>query len=187
MTKIGIVTGSTRNSRVNMQVAEWLKDFAEKLDTGAEFEIVDLKDYEVPLFNEDLPPAMANKQYSTDVINNWSAKIDSLDGYIFVTPEYNKAISPSLKNQLDYIGPEFGNKAAGIVGYGSTLGVAATLSLRQILSNFNVATVGPFGAFSLFTDFEEMSKFAPSEIHNPTIEAVITTTVNWSNGLKTIR
>ena len=187
MTKIGIVTGSTRDSRVNLQVAEWLKDFAEKLDTGAEFEIVDIKDYEAPLFKESLPPLMANKQYGSDVINNWSAKIDSLDGYIFVTPEYNKAVSPALKNLLDYIGPEFGNKSAGIVGYGSTFGVAATLSLRQILSNFNVATVGPFGAFSLFTDFEEMSKFAPAEIHNPTIEAVITTTVNWANGLKSIR
>ena len=187
MTKIGIVTGSTRDSRVNLQVAEWLKDFAEKLDRGAEFEIVDIKDYEAPLFKESLPPLMANKQYGSDVINNWSAKIDSLDGYIFVTPEYNKAVSPALKNLLDYIGPEFGNKSAGIVGYGSTLGVAATLSLRQILSNFNVATVGPFGAFSLFTDFEEMSKFAPAEIHNPTIEAVITTTVNWANGLKSIR
>lgn len=187
MTKIGIVTGSTRDSRVNLQVAEWLKDFAEKLDTGAEFEIVDIKDYEAPLFKESLPPLMANKQYGSDVINNWSVKIDSLDGYIFVTPEYNKAVSPALKNLLDYIGPEFGNKSAGIVGYGSTLGVAATLSLRQILSNFNVATVGPFGAFSLFTDFEEMSKFAPAEIHNPTIEAVITTTVNWANGLKSIR
>lgn len=187
MTKIGIVTGSTRDSRVNLQVAEWLKDFAEKLDTDAEFEIVDIKDYEAPLFKESLPPLMANKQYGSDVINNWSAKIDSLDGYIFVTPEYNKAVSPALKNLLDYIGPEFGNKSAGIVGYGSTLGVAATLSLRQILSNFNVATVGPFGAFSLFTDFEEMSKFAPAEIHNPTIEAVITTTVNWANGLKSIR
>src|SRR5699024_3431436 len=187
MTKIGIVTGSTRDSRVNLQVAEWLKDFAEKLDTDAEFEIVDIKDYEAPLFKESLPPLMANKHYGSDVINNCSAKIDSLDGYIFVTPEYNKAVSPALKNLLDYIGPEFGNKSAGIVGYGSTLGVAATLSLRQILSNFNVATVGPFGAFSLFTDFEEMSKFAPAEIHNPTIEAVITTTVNWANGLKSIR
>ncbi|CEA02653.1 NADPH-dependent FMN reductase [Jeotgalicoccus saudimassiliensis] len=187
MTKIGIVTGSTRESRVNLQVAEWLKDFAEKMDTGAEFEIVDIKDYDAPVFKEALPPLMANRQYGSDVINNWSAKIDSLDGYIFVTPEYNKAVSPALKNLLDYIGPEFGNKSAGIVGYGSTLGVAATLSLRQILSNFNMATVGPFGAFSLFTDFEEMTKFAPAELHNPTIESVITTTVNWANGLKTIR
>lgn len=187
MTKIGIITGSTRDSRVNTQVAEWVKDFAEKLDIDAEFEIVDIKDYAVPLFEEAMPPAMLNRQYGSDVVNNWSAKIDSLDGYIFVTPEYNKAISPSLKNQLDYIGPEFGNKAAGIIGYGSTLGVAATLSLRQILSNFNVATVGPFGAFSLFTDFEEMSKFKPAELHNATMEAVVTTTVNWAKGLKTIR
>ena len=62
MTKIGIVTGSTRESRVNMQVAEWLKDFAEKLNTDAEFEIVDIKDYEAPLFKEAVPPAMLNKQ-----------------------------------------------------------------------------------------------------------------------------
>ncbi|AKG75154.1 NADPH-dependent FMN reductase [Salinicoccus halodurans] len=187
MVKIGIVTGSTRKARVNMQVAEWVKDFADKLDLDAEFEIVDIKEYDFPMFNEDLPPAMANKQYSTDAINAWSRKIDELDGYIFITPEYNKSVTASLKNAIDYIGPEWGNKSAGIVGYGSTLAVAATLSLRQILGNLNVATVAPFGAFSLFTDFENMSTFKPAEIHDATIENVVNTTVNWAKGLKTIR
>lgn len=187
MVKIGIVTGSTRKARVNMQVAEWVKNFADKLDIDAEFEIVDILEYNFPMFNEDLPPAMVNKQYSTDTVNAWSAKIDELDGYIFITPEYNKSVTASLKNAIDYLGPEWGNKSAGIIGYGSTLGVAATLSLRQILGNLNVATVGPFGAFSLFTDFENMSTFKPAEIHEATIENVLTTTVNWAEGLKTIR
>lgn len=186
MVKIGIVTGSTRDARVNGQVAEYILEKSKNVE-GAHFEIVDIKDYDLPLFNEAMPPAMANKEYSNDENNRWSKKIDSLDGFIFVTPEYNKAITPSLKNAIDYLGPEWGNKAAGIIGYGSTLGVAATLNLRTILSNANVATVGPFGAFSLFTDFEQMSTFRPAEVHNATIQAVIDTTVAWSKGLQTAR
>lgn len=186
MVNIGIVTGSTRDARVNGQVAEYVLEKSKNIE-GAKFEIVDIKDYDLPLFNEAMPPAMANKEYSNEANNKWSEKIDSLDGFIFVTPEYNKAITPSLKNAIDYLGPEWGNKAAGIVGYGSTLGVAATLNLRTILSNANVATVGPFGAFSLFTDFEQMSTFRPAEVHNATIQAVIDTTVAWSKGLRTVR
>ncbi|TVP91731.1 NADPH-dependent FMN reductase [Alkalibacterium sp.] len=186
MVKIGIVTGSTRDSRVNGQVAEYILEKSKEVE-GANFEIVDIKDYDLPLFNEAMPPAMANKQYDKEANNKWSQKVDSLDGFVFVTPEYNKAVSPSLKNAIDYLGPEWGNKAAGIVGYGSTLGVAATLNLRTILSNANVATVGPFGAFSLFTDFEEMSTFRPAEVHNATVQAVLDTVVSWSKGLKSIR
>ncbi|GAA0496239.1 NAD(P)H-dependent oxidoreductase [Alkalibacterium indicireducens] len=186
MVKIGIITGSTRDTRVNNQVAEYVLEKAKETE-DAEFEIVDIKDYDLPMFNEALPPLMANKQYDKEGNQKWSEKIDSLDGFIFITPEYNKSITPSLKNAIDYLASEWGNKAAGIVGYGSTLGVAATISLRTILSNANVATVGPAGGFSLFTDFEEMTTFRPSEVHNPTIKSVIDTTVSWSRGLKTIR
>ncbi|OJF93744.1 NADPH-dependent FMN reductase [Alkalibacterium sp. f15] len=186
MVKIGVITGSTRDARVNKQVSEYILEKAKHVE-GAEFELVDIKEYDLPMFNEAMPPAMANMNYDKDETTRWSEKIDSLDGFVFVTPEYNNAITPSLKNAIDYIGPEWGNKAAGIVGYGSTLGVAATLNLRAILSNINVATVAPVGGFSLFTDFEEMSTFRPSEIHNPTIQAVLETTVAWSKGLKSIR
>lgn len=187
MTKIGIITGSTRNARVNIQVAEWVKDFAEQKDLDAEFEILDIKETGLPRFNEDLPPAMANKQYTTDEIQAWSDKIDSLDGFIFVTPEYNNNISSGLKDHIDYLGSEWSNKAAGIVSYGSTLGMYASLALRSTLSNLRVAVVTPQGAFSLFTDFEEMSSFKPQEVHAPTVEALLTDTVNWATALKTLR
>lgn len=186
MVKIGVITGSSRDVRVNKQVAEYVLEKAKHVE-GADFELVDIKEFDLPLFNEAMPPAMANKSYNKDENNRWSEKIDSLDGFVFVTPEYNNAITPSLKNAIDYLGPEWGNKAAGIVAYGSTLGVAAQLSLRNILSNANVATVGPAGAFSLFTDFEEMATFRPSEVHNATIQAVLETTATWSKGLKSVR
>lgn len=188
MVKIGIITGSTRPVRLNGQVAEYILQKAKNMNIeGAEFEIVDIKDYDLPMFNQATPPGMANKQYESPEHTRWSEKIDSLDGFIFITPEYNNSITPSLKNALDYLASEWGNKAAGIVGYGSTLGVAASLSLRTILANFNIATVGPFGAFNLFTDFQEMATFRPSEVHNATMQAVIETTVNWSKGLKSVR
>lgn len=186
MVKIGIITGSTRDARVNKQVAEYIFEKSKMID-GAQFEIVDIKDYDLPMFNETVPPAMANKQYDKEATNEWSAKIDGLDGFVFVTPEYNKSITPSLKNAIDHLASEWSNKAAGIVAYGSTMGVAASLSLRTILSNANVATVGPTGGFNLFTDFEEMSTFRPSDVHNPTIQAVLDTTVNWSKGLQSVR
>ena len=44
MVKIGIITGSTRDSRVNLKVAEWVKSIADKR-TDAEYESVDIKDY----------------------------------------------------------------------------------------------------------------------------------------------
>ncbi|CAD2071943.1 NADPH-dependent FMN reductase [Phocicoccus pinnipedialis] len=183
MTKIGIVTGSTREGRVSRQVADYILDRANKLDIdGVEFEVVDIKDYPLPLL-DSMPPAMLNKNYDLDEVTAWSKKIDSLDGFIFVTPEYNKAPAGVLKNHLDQLGSEWMGKAAGLVGYGSTLGVTAVQALRLILSNFNMPTVGPFGAFSLFTDFENMSEFKPAEVHNDTIDTVIKTTADWAQKL----
>lgn len=188
MLKIGIITGSIRDVRVNLAVAEYFKAVADSKNLeNVSFEIVDIKDYQLPIFNEALPPAMANKQYNNADVQKWSDKIDGLDGYIFITPEYNKSITSALKNNLDYIGPEFAHKSAGIVGYGSTLGIAAINSLRGILANFKLADVTPHGAFNLFTDFVDMKEFTPSEVHTPTINAVIDDVVAWGWGMKAAR
>lgn len=187
MVKIGIITGSTRDVRVNLQVAEWVKNFADNKNVDAVFEIVDIKESGLGRFNEAIPPLMANKAYSTEAHNAWSKKIDELDGFIFVTPEYNKSIASSLKDHLDYLGAEWHHKAAGIVSYGSTLGIAASLALRTILSNLKVATVTPQGAFSLFNDFEGMTTFKPLEVHNPRFGELIDDVVAWSTALKSVR
>ena len=124
---------------------------------------------------------MLNRQYGEDNITKWSQKIDSLDGFIFVTPEYNKNISPSLKNAIDHLVPEWANKAAGSVSYGSTF------ALRQTLSNLGVAIVPSFGALSIFTDFENMTEFKPGNHHADSINATIDRVVMWAKALKTIR
>jgi len=187
MTNIGIITGSTRDVRVNMQVAEWVKDFADHRGVDAEFEIIDIKESGLGRFNEAIPPLMTNKEYETDEHNAWSKKIDACDGFIFVTPEYNKNFPSGLKDHLDYLGSEWHHKAAGIVAYGSTLGIAASLALRTTLANLKVATVEPQGAFSLFNDFENMATFKPMDVHKPRFGEMIDDVVAWSNALKSVR
>ncbi|MCM3671769.1 NAD(P)H-dependent oxidoreductase [Mesobacillus maritimus] len=185
MVKIGIITGSTRDSRVNTQVAEWVKSIADQRE-DARFELVDIKEYHLPRYNESVP-AIFTKDYQTPEAKPWSEKIDSLDGFVFVLAEYNKGITSGLKDAIDYLYQEWNNKAAGIVSYGSTLGVSAANDLRLILSVPKVATVGTHVGMSLFTDFENMSTFNPAPFHKDTLEKLLDEVVSWSTALKTIR
>jgi len=185
MVKIGIITGSTRDSRVNLQVAEWVKSIADKR-SDAEFKLIDIKDYNLPKFNEPIP-AIMSQDYQAPEARVWSKKINELDGFVFVTPEYNKAVTSGLKDAIDYLYVEWNNKAAGIVSYGSTLGVTAANNLRLILTVPKVATVGTQPALSLFTDFEEMRTFKPAPFHEETVQTMLNEVVDWSTGLKTIR
>lgn len=185
MVKIGIITGSTRDSRVNTQVAEWVISIANPR-TDAKFELVDIKEFNLPRYNESVP-AVFTKDYQTTEAKPWSEKIDSLDGFVFVLAEYNKGITSGLKDAIDYLYQEWNNKAAGIVSYGSTLGVSAANDLRLILSVPKVATVGTHVGMSLFTDFENMSIFNPAPFHKDTLKKLLDEVVAWSTALKTIR
>ena len=85
MLKIGIIVGSTRPGRKAAAVAKWVHDIL-KSRKDAEFEVVDIEDYKLPLLDEPVPPIM--HQYGKAHTKSWSEKIASLDAYIFVTPEY---------------------------------------------------------------------------------------------------
>src|SRR6266542_6718366 len=83
MLKIGIIVGSTRPGRKAGAVAEWVHDIL-KSRKDAEFEVVDIEDYKLPLLDEAVPPIL--HQYGQPHTKRWSEKIASLDAYIFVTP-----------------------------------------------------------------------------------------------------
>src|SRR5437660_11254437 len=118
--RIAIIIGSTRPGRNGEAVAKWVHEIAKKR-SDAEFELVDIKDFSLPLLDEPVPPSMG--QYSKPHTKLWAAKIGSFDGYVFVTPEYNHGISGALKNAIDFLFAEWNNKAAGFVSYGGVSGV----------------------------------------------------------------
>src|SRR3989442_15786683 len=113
--RIAIILGSTRPGRNGEAVAKWVYEIAKKR-SDAEFELVDIKDFNLPLLDEPVPPSMG--QYSKPHTKAWAAKIGSFDGYVFVTPEDNHGISGALKNAIDFLFAEWNNKAAGFVSYG---------------------------------------------------------------------
>src|SRR3989475_8626637 len=166
MLKIGIIVGSTRPGRKAAAVAKWVHDIL-KSRKDAEFEIVDIADYKLPLLDEPVSPTM--HQYSKPHTKTWSEKIASLDAYIFVTPEYNHATSAALKNAIDFLFREWNNKAAGFVGYGGAGGVRAVGNLRLVMGEIKIADVRAQVALSLFTDFENFTTFKPREQHDKAV------------------
>ncbi|WFA08927.1 NAD(P)H-dependent oxidoreductase [Tissierella sp. Yu-01] len=184
MTKIGIIIGSTRPGRNAEQVAKWYYEIAKKR-TDAEFELIDIADYDLPLLDEALPAGW--NQYANEHTIKWAAKIGEFDGYVMVTPEYNHSTSAALKNAIDYLGVEWANKAVGFVSYGSAMGVRAVEHLRQIVGELQMADVRQQVMFSLFTDFEEMQVFKPAEMKIEDVNAQLDQLIAWSKALKTIR
>src|SRR6202158_5808168 len=129
--KIAIIIGSTRPGRNGEAVAKWAYEIAQKR-SDAEFELVDIKDFNLPLLDDPVPAAMGN--YSKPHTKAWGARIDSFDGYVFVTPEYNHGINGALKNAIDFLFHEWTNKAAGFIGYGGTMGARAIEHLRLVMA-----------------------------------------------------
>ena len=114
-------------------------------------------------------------------------KVDSFDGYIFVTPEYNHSTSGALKNALDFVYGEWNNKAAALVSYGAAGGTRAAEHLRLILGELQVADVRQQVSFSLMTDFENYSVFTPAAYQVGMLATQLDQLVPWARALRDVR
>jgi NAD(P)H-dependent FMN reductase len=136
--RIGIVIGSTRPSRFGEKPAAWLHGIARRR-ADLDFEVIDLRDYPLPLFNEPGSPAWG--PIKNEVAQRWAAKLAGLDGFILVTPEYNHGPSAVLKNALDYAYKEFVRKPVAFVGYGGVGGARAVEQLRLVAVELQMVSV----------------------------------------------
>src|SRR5436190_16605545 len=184
MLKIAIILGSTRPGRNGEAVAKWVHEIAKKR-TDAEFELVDIKDFNLPLLDEPVPPSMG--QYSKPHTKTWAAKVESFDAFVFVAPEYNHGISGALKNAIDFLFAEWNNKSAGFVSYGSVGGARAVESLRLVLAEVQIATVRNQVMLNLFSDFENFTQFKPHPRHEDSVNKMLDQLIAWGGALKSLR
>lgn len=184
MVKLAIVIGSTRPGRVGESVGRWVHELARRR-TDAEFELVDIKAFDLPLLDEPIPPSMG--KYSKEHTKRWAAKIAAFDGYVFVTPEYNHGTSGALKNAIDFLYAEWNDKAAGFVGYGSAGGARAVEHLRLVMAEVQVATVRNQVMLSLREDFEDYSVFKPRAFHEAALGQVFDQVIAWGGALRALR
>jgi NAD(P)H-dependent FMN reductase len=184
MLKIAIILGSTRPGRNGEAVSQWVYEIAKKRN-DANFELLDIKDYNLPLLDEPIPPSMG--QYTKEHTKTWALKIDSFDAYVFVTPEYNHGIPGALKNAIDFLYKEWNNKVAGFVSYGGAGGVRSVEQLRLVMAELKVATVRAQVTLSLFTDFENFTKFKPASFQENSANTLLDEVIAWSGAFKTLR
>jgi NAD(P)H-dependent FMN reductase len=127
--KIAIILGTTRATRFADKPSKWLLEIASRR-SDLSFEILDLRDFPLPFFDEVSSNRFAPSKNATAQL--WQKKLSEFDGFIFVTAEYNHSISAVLKNALDYAYPEWNRKPAAFLGYGSVGAARAIQHLKDI-------------------------------------------------------
>lgn len=146
MTKIAVIVGSTREGRQSDKLAAWAaKEIAKK----AEVEVLDLRDYPMPFMEEAISPRYNPERQPTAEVKKWLDKVAEFDGYVMVTPEYNRSTSAVLKNAIDMLDYQMENKPVSLVAHGSTGGAQAVANLRMALPGVGAITL-PQALF--FTD-----------------------------------
>lgn len=138
--KIAIINGSVRNGQATKKVTAWVENTARQSGAEAEFEQVDLDALQLPMFNEAVLPMMNQDRVLEGAPKQWLEALQSADGFIFVTPEYNHGLPSGMKNAIDYIAYEVMHKPFLVVSHGANGGARSAEQLKQTL-NANIGAV----------------------------------------------
>ncbi|RJF71739.1 MULTISPECIES: NADPH-dependent FMN reductase [Deinococcus] len=138
--KIGIIISSTRPTRIADKPTQWFYDIATQR-SDLDFEILDLRDFKMPFFDEVASNAWAPSQ-NPEVVR-WQQKLAEFDGYVIITAEYNHAPTAAIKNALDNAYVEWVRKPVAYVGYGSVGAARAIEQLRLIAAELQQVSIRP--------------------------------------------
>ncbi len=137
---IKVIAGSTREGRFSDKAAAWIAEEIKK-EKEVNVEILDLRDYDMPFFNESVSPSFKQEPYKNEAVARFTKKIAEADAFVIVTPEYNHSTSAVLKNALDWVYQEWNNKPVAFVSYGSVGGARAVEHLRLIAIELQMAPI----------------------------------------------
>ena len=185
--KIAIIIGSTRATRFGDKPAKWIYDIAAQR-SDIDVELVDLRDYPMPFFDEVATNAWAPSK--NEVAQRWQKKVAEFDGYIFITAEYNRGVTAVLKNALDYAYPEWNRKAAAYVGYGSVGGARAIEHLRLISVELQMApmrTAVHIQGADFMAVWQQGKDIAELAYLAPNAKDMLDQLAWWASALKTAR
>lgn len=147
MAKILAFAGSARNESWNKKVLSVAVEGA--LEKKAEVTVIDLKDYPLPIFNQDLEDASGlpeNAKKLKELFLNH-------EGLLLACPEYNSSITPLLKNTLDWVSraekkeepplAAYRGKTAALIAAspGALGGLRGLVTVRSILGNMKVVVL----------------------------------------------
>ena len=182
MTKrIGFILGSLRKEAFTRKVANQLADLFPE-----DFEIVFPEIGHLEMYNQDLD----DENKTPESWKKFREEIKSLDGVVFVTPEYNRSVPPVLKNALDIGSRPYGanawnDKPGAIISVspGAVSGFGANHHLRQVLTFLNIHTMAQPEAYigSVMNLINEDGTFKEDTINF--FQIIVDSYVAWYNRL----
>lgn len=186
MPKLYVIAVSTRPGRAGFPLSQWMFERA-KAHGGFDVELVDLKEQNLPLFDEPHHPRL--RQYEHEHTKRWSAKIAAADAFVFVTPEYNHGAPPSLINALDYLVHEWAHKPLGFVSYGGPAGgTRAVQMVKPMLIALKLVVVLESVMAPLFAkSIDDKGVFNASEFQETSAKAMLDALAEWTGVLAAMR
>lgn len=189
--RIHVLLGSTRTGRYGDKPAHWLLGRLHR-NPAVAAELLDLRDWPLPFFDDPTAPAMADGKYAQPAAQRWAAKIAEADAYIVIVAEYNHGYTAVLKNAFDWIYQEWNNKPIAYVGYGNAGGARAIEQLRAVAVELEMAPIRRAVSISSTIYNATVKEQAPArpELFEPldkSADAMIDQLLWWAKALKTAR
>lgn len=190
MIKIQVIMGSTRQGRFVEQPAKWiLKLLKEK--KGVESELIDLRDWPLPFFDEPVSPGtmtMLKADYVSKLGKKWAKKIGEADGYLMVVPEYNHGYTAVLKNAIDYVYNEWNNKPVAFMSYGGIAGGTRSVQqLRQVMIELQMVSIRNGVHIPMYWTQLDDKGVLKMDSHKQGAENMLDQLITWTKNLKKIR
>jgi NAD(P)H-dependent FMN reductase len=156
--RIALIVSSTRPTRWADKPKEWILKHMQAR-TDIEVEVVDLRDFDLPMFDAVASNAYVPTQNPEAV--RWNETVARFDGYVFLVAEYNRSITGPLKNAIDWDYVNWGRKPMGVVGYGSVGAARAIEQLRTISVELQMVPVRA-GVHIGGSDFYRVGPYNPN-------------------------
>ena len=189
MLKIKVILASIRDGRFGDKPAKWVTEIAQKMD-GISVELLDLKDYQLPMFADAVSPKSVEGSYGNSDVDAWATKIAEADGFVVVTPEYNHGYPASLKNNIDHTYKEWIQKPICFVGYGSTGGARVIQQLREVAIELQMAPIkNSVHIFNPWNLVDERGNLKPGVLddNQKSAESMLNQLIWWAKTLKSVR
>lgn len=187
MPKLGVVIASVRENRVGAAIGDWFMDLA-RADASFEPVLLDLKALDLPMLSEPEHPRL--KKYSHAATQAWSATVESMDAFAFVTPEYNHGTPPALVNALDTLYQEWNYKPAGLVSYGGvSAGLRSAAMTKSLLTTLKVVPIVEAVAIPNFPAHidKESGRFTSSDGLDRSAKTMLKELARWESALRGLR
>lgn len=190
MLNVKVIVGSTREGRFSEKILPWLTATLDNAE-GMTYEVLDLRDYDMPFFDQSVSPAyIKDGAYGNEIVREFAKKIKEADAFLVIAPEYNHGYTAVLKNAFDSVYGEWNQKAIGYVSYGSVGGGRVVEQLREVAVELQMAPIRNAvhiqAPWNLLEDNGDLKEGVLNDYDGP-LAGVIEQLEWWGNALKAAR